>query len=111
MRWTFRQNRRYNTFMRTVLCAAVLFFLSVSAFADTYTGIVSGVKHFSQGGIAVNLDGKYPDQKMTLYVSPKDEAVVGALPSEGAKITATGTITQYRGKPEIKIHEPGQWKW
>ena len=97
--------------MKIMCIAFALAIAALPAVADTYTGVVSGVKQFASGGVAVDLDGKYPDQKMTLYVSPKDEATVGALPSEGAKVTATGTITHYRGEPEIKIHEAGQWKW
>ena len=96
--------------MKSLILSFLLLF-SVSALADTYTGVVSGVKHFTAGGVAVDLDGKYLDQKMTLYVSPKDEAGVGALPPEGTKVTATGAVTQYHGKPEIKIHEASQWKW
>ena len=103
--------RSYNIPMRTVLCAVVLFCITAPAFANTYTGVVSGVKHFAKGGVAVDMDGKYPEEKMTLYVCPKDEATVGALPPEGAKVRATGTTTQYHGKPEIKIHEASQWKW
>jgi hypothetical protein len=94
-----------------IICIAFALALSALPAVADYTGVVSGVKHFASGGVAVDLDGKYPDQKMTLYVSPKDEATVGALPPEGAKVTATGTTVQYHGKPEIKIHEAGQWKW
>ena len=81
------------------------------ALADTYTGIVSGVKHFARGGVTVDLDGTYSDQKMKLYVSPRAKAAVGALPSEGAKVTATDAVTQYKGRPEIKIDSAGRWKW
>ena len=97
--------------MKPFLIALALALAPLSALADTYFGVVSGVKHFASGGVAVDLDGKYPDQKMTLYVSARDEATVGKLPTDGASVTATGTITQYHGKPEIKIHEAGQWKW
>ena len=95
------------------ICSIVvaLVLATIPAPVDIYTGVVSGVKHFKHGGVAVDMDGKYPDQKMTLYVSPEDEAAVGKLPPEGSKVTATGTITQYHGKPEIKIHDAGQWKW
>jgi DNA/RNA endonuclease YhcR with UshA esterase domain len=33
------------------------------------------------------------------------------MPAVGDKVTAMGEITQYKGKPEIKIHSDGQWKW
>jgi len=97
--------------MKLILALIALLISITMASADTYTGVVSGVKHFASGGAAVDLDGKYPEQKMTLYVSARDEATVGKLPTDGASVTATGTITQYHGKPEIKIHNAGQWKW
>ena len=59
----------------------------------------------------MNLDEAYPNQKMTLYVPENATAKVGALPPLGVTITATGTITQYKGRPEIKIYSASQWKW
>ncbi len=84
---------------------------ATAARADTYSGVFSDVKHFHDGGVAVDLDGRWPDQKMTFYVPPADVAAVGALPPEGAKVIASGTQEPYRGKPEIKIHKAEQWKW
>jgi hypothetical protein len=69
------------------------------------------VKHFHNGGVAVDLNGHWPHEKMALYVPPADSASIGSLPAEGDKVTANGTIDQYRGKPEIKIHQASQWKW
>lgn len=97
--------------MKILTALLFLSFLPSMVIADTYTGTVSGVKHFARGGIAVNLDGAYPNQKMTLYVPENATAKVGALPSPGVTVTATGTITQYKGKPEIKIYLASQWKW
>jgi hypothetical protein len=104
--------RDHNRAVKLAVCLIAAFAVTLaSAAANTYTGIVTGVKHFASGGVAVDLDGHYPDQKMTLYVSARIEAAVGTLPPEGAKITATGTITSYKGKPEIKIMSANQWKW
>ena len=99
--------------MKTILRLAVVSFVGLfsAAYADTYTGVVSDTKTFHNGGEVVDLDGHYPNQKMSFFVPPEDAAKVGPLPPEGAKVTATGDITQYRGKPEIKIHGPAQWKW
>jgi len=97
--------------MKLLLSFLVAFLICTPALADTYTGIVSGVKHFSKGGVAVNLDGDYPNQKMVLYVPKNSEATVAALPPVGAKVTATGTTALYEGHPEIKIYTASQWKW
>jgi hypothetical protein len=79
--------------------------------ADSYTGVVVEVKHFHDGGVAVDLGGKWPNQTMTFYVLPANAAAVGPMPSEAAKVTASEVIEQYRGKPEIKIHKADQWEW
>jgi hypothetical protein len=47
------------------LFLAYLLTASVPALADSYTGVVSDVKHFHNGGVAVDLDGHWPKQKMT----------------------------------------------
>ena len=89
--------------MKIALISALLLVTCLSIFADTYTGVVSGGEHFHNGGVAVDLDGTYPNEKMTLYLPPEAEAKVGQLPPIGATVTATGPVTQYHGKPEIKI--------
>jgi hypothetical protein len=93
------------------LLFSILILSTIPAVADSYTGVVSGVKHFSGGAVAVDLDGKYPHEKMALYVPAIDAAAVGALPTEGAKVTATGDVVPYKGKPEIKITTKSQWSW
>jgi hypothetical protein len=94
-----------------IIAVLLLLFAASPLFADTYTGIVSGGKHFHNGGVAVDLDGRYPNEKMTLYVPPEDEEAVGKLPPIGSTVTATGAVIQYRGRPEIRIESAGQWKW
>ena len=79
--------------------------------ADSYTGVVSEVKHFHNGGIAVDLDGAYPREKIDLYVPPANATAIGTLPNVGAKVTATGSIASYRGRPEMKIYRADQWSW
>lgn len=97
--------------MKTIFAIAMVGALPLPALADTYTGIVSDVKHFHNGGVAVDLDGHYPHEKMALYVPSSDASAVGKLPTEGSKVTATGTIGSYRGAPEIKILRADQWTW
>lgn len=93
-----------------LLSVVVLVSFSSLALADTYTGLVSEVKQFHSGGTAVDMDGTYPNQKMVLYV-PAGESKVTKMPAVGDKVTATGEVTQYKGRPEIKIHSDDQWKW
>ena len=76
-----------------------------------YTGQVSGVKYLPRGGAVIDLDGRYPNQKITLYVSVADFGSVGPIPPVGAEVTATGPVTEYRGRQEIRIHSKNQWRW
>jgi len=97
--------------MKTYLLFLLFTLTLIGCGRADYTGTVFGVKHFTRGGVAVDMDGAYPNQKMTLYVSASDEARVGRLPPVGATVTATGAATEYKGRPEIKIHSKDQWKW
>ena len=63
-----------------LLAVVVLAFFSSTVLADTYTGVVSGVKQFHSGGTAVDMDGAYPNQKMVLYV-PAGETKVTKMPA------------------------------
>ena len=92
------------------LSVVVLVSFSSVALGDTYTGVVSDVKQFHSGGTAVDLDGAYPNQKMVLYVAANQTRVT-KMPAIGDKVTATGEITKYKGRPEIKIHSDDQWSW
>jgi hypothetical protein len=93
------------------LLLPLLLAISIPAFADTYTGTVSEVKRLHNGGIAVDLDGKYPREKKILYVPADDVAAVGTIPTPDTKVTATGSTFPYKGVPEIKIHKPNQRSW
>jgi len=73
----------------------------------TYEGAVSGVKEFKGGSVAINLDGAYPNQKMTIYL-PKDAAK--GMPAnntfeKGDRVKATGTFKIYKGRPEIVMDD------
>ena len=91
--------------------ALLLLILPASTFGDSYTGIVSEIKHFHDGGIAIDLDGKYPREKMILYVPSEDVSAIGAMPPENTNVTAHGVIVPYKGTPEIKMHQAKQWTW
>ena len=56
----------------------------------------------------INLDKPYPRQVFTVLIWGDDKAAVGNFPESG-KVCATGTITEYRGTPEIVIHDGKSW--
>jgi hypothetical protein len=56
----------------------------------------------------INLDQRYPNQIFTVLIWGDERSVVGTLPSTG-KLCVTGTITLYRGVPEIVLHDSRNW--
>ena len=56
----------------------------------------------------INLDTPYPNQVFTVLVWGSDRLNVGSLPRTG-RICSTGTITDYRGTPEIVIYSAQDW--
>jgi DNA/RNA endonuclease YhcR with UshA esterase domain len=56
----------------------------------------------------INLDAAYPNQVFTILVWGDDRQKVGALPTEGSRVCATGMIQEYRGVPEIVVKSSGQ---
>lgn len=56
----------------------------------------------------INLDAAYPNQIFTILIWGEDRQNVGALPSEGSRVCATGVIQEYRGVPEIVVRSSGQ---
>lgn len=56
----------------------------------------------------INLDRAYPHQLFTLLIWGDDRARVGTVPETG-RICATGVIKEYRGSPEIVLHDAQSW--
>lgn len=58
----------------------------------------------------VNLDKPYPNQVFTILIWGDDLAKFSPKPStwEGKRVCATGTISSYRGSPEIVAKNPNQ---
>jgi DNA/RNA endonuclease YhcR with UshA esterase domain len=56
----------------------------------------------------INLDAAYPNQVFTILVWGDDRQKVGALPTEGSRVCATGMIQGYRGVPEIVVRTSDQ---
>jgi len=82
-----------------------------AAAPTTYTGHVDGLKDLQNGALLVNLDGVFPSQKMTLYISSEAKLKFPRLPVVGETVTATGTQVDFKGKPEIKLSDPSQLTW
>lgn len=55
----------------------------------------------------INLDEPYPKQIFTIVIWGSDRAAFGKIPQ---KLCVTGTISSYRGVPEIIAHTPSQIK-
>jgi DNA/RNA endonuclease YhcR with UshA esterase domain len=79
----------------------------------TVYGVVAGTHYAEQtkgSPTFVNLDKPYPNQLFTILVWDEDLPKFSPKPSawEGKRVCATGTITSYRGSPEIVAKAPGQ---
>jgi hypothetical protein len=76
----------------------------------TVEGTVVAVFTSKNGNTFLNFGGAYPNQSFTGWI-PKNsplasDASLSAL--EGQKVRISGTISLYRGKPEIKIMSKSQ---
>ena len=60
----------------------------------------------------LNLDRPYPNQVFTVVIWGENRAKFGKpeVDYEGKRICVTGTITSYRGVPQIVVDEPEQIK-
>ncbi len=57
----------------------------------------------------INLDEPYPAQVFTILIWGEDRPNVGALPSMGVHLCATGLIRDYRGVPEMVVRSKRQF--
>lgn len=76
----------------------------------TVCGAVMGV-HFAAGSKGkptfINFDKPYPNQDFTVMIWDDDRSAFGDLNKySGKQVCAHGTITEYRGKPEMILHNP-----
>jgi len=67
------------------------------------TAKVYGIKALEELTL-VNLGAAYPDQPMTVVLRGNARPV--AVGIDGKTITVTGTVTMYKGKPEIMVNDP-----
>lgn len=56
----------------------------------------------------INLGAAYPNQIFTILIWGENRSSVGALPSDGERVCASGKIQEYRGVPEIVVRSKAQ---
>ena len=56
----------------------------------------------------INLDKPYPNQVFTILIWGENRDVAGHIPQSG-KVCVTGTITNYRGIPEVVLRDSHGW--
>jgi hypothetical protein len=56
----------------------------------------------------IDFDKPYPNQTFTAVIWQSDKERVGAVPHDGS-LCVKGTITEYRGRPEIVLHAHTDW--
>src|SRR5262249_58197410 len=79
----------------------------------TVCGIVASAKYAASTRgqpTFLNLDEPYPNQIFTILIWGGDRAKFGRPETAYAqqRVCSTGTITEYRGTPEIIAHDPSQ---
>jgi hypothetical protein len=79
----------------------------------TVCGVVASTKYLESKGRSptlLNLDKPYPQQPFTIVIWGADRAKFGK-PEEtyaNKRVCVTGTITEFRGTPEIVAKDPAQ---
>ena len=81
----------------------------------TVCGTVSGgyyAKRSNGQPTFINLDGRYPNQKFTIFILGKHRHNFSSPERSynGRTICVTGVITKYKGKPQIKASDESQIK-
>ena len=79
----------------------------------TVCGVVASTRYAAQSKGAptfLNLDKPYPNQVFTILIWGEDLPKFSTKPTgwEGKRACATGTISSYRGIPEIVVKSPDQ---
>ena len=74
-------------------------------------GVVTQISTPKSGVIYLNLDGKYPDNKLTAVILKRDaENFSDVKLYEGKKVEITGKLQEYKGRLEIVLKTPEQIK-
>jgi len=111
--------------MRPFALAIALLAIPVASMAATYApsdaaahigesatveGVVSGTHIDDRSGVGfINMGGRYPNQTFTGFIPRTALDRFGDLRRyDGKTIGITGTIRDYKGKPEIIVSDPRQ---
>jgi len=73
-------------------------------------GKVYGVYHHRNGHLFLNLDGRYPHQKMTVVIWKEYVDNFDSIRFKNRRICVQGRIRCYKGKPEIFLKSRSQLK-
>lgn len=115
--------------MSTLLRAAVALFISLAAPASSFaqdlrpaeaarylgetvtvTGKVTGVHYDSRSGNTfINMGGRYPNHTFYGIIFRSSASNFQGIKSlDGATVSLSGTVKDYRGKPQIVLSSPSQ---
>jgi hypothetical protein len=116
--------------MKKLSITLFITFVSATAFAQTTIAIKDAAKHIGEsvticdkiyGGKFLNganltlidMGGSHPNEVVTLLIKGDDRKKFKDAPEEAFKnkaVCVTGTLVDYKGKPEIIITDPAQIK-
>ena len=97
--------------MRNAFLAVFLTLLVCACSRSGYAGHIDEVRN-TRGGVVIDLDGRYPNQKMVVFIPREYIASMGGhFPRLGTTLKVTGSVTDYKGSPEIIITSPDQLTW
>jgi DNA/RNA endonuclease YhcR with UshA esterase domain len=73
------------------------------------TGTIADVHQFKGGSIVLNFGAKYPNEVFEVYIPVNLVQTTGDMHEYvGKEMDVEGTITLYKGEPEIKLEDDGQ---
>jgi micrococcal nuclease len=116
--------------MKKILFGCTLLFISLKGFSQTSVPAKEAAKHLnekvticdkvyggkflSNAGITlIDIGGSHPNEALTLLIKGDDRKKFKTPPEElfkDKKVCITGTVIDYKGKPEIVITEAEQIK-
>jgi len=76
--------------------------------ADNGPYVVANVNVSKSGDGFLNIGGVYPNQTLTIFIAASDMPKFYVDTYNGKKILVRGIVTEYQGKPGIRVTEPGQ---